>query len=70
MLCEIFGGHSAKYYAQEILQRGRLECGCRSLSRWNAYLRHELKVRNAGMPRMHWGQGLVYRASKLQVNCE
>ena len=48
-LREVFGGHSADYYAQEILQRGRLERARRRPSRWNAYLRHELKIRNAGM---------------------
>jgi hypothetical protein len=47
-LREVFGGHSAEYYSQEILQRGRLERGRRKPSRWNAYLRHELKLRNAG----------------------
>jgi hypothetical protein len=47
-LREVFGGHSAEYYSQEILQRGRLERGRRKPSRWNAYLRHKLKLRNAG----------------------
>jgi len=48
-LRETFGGHSTKYYAQEILQRGRLERSRRKPSRWNAYLREELRARNAGM---------------------
>jgi len=48
-LRETFGGHSTKYYTQEILQRGRIERGRRKPSRWNAYLRHELKKRNEGM---------------------
>ena len=48
-LRETFGGHSTEYYAQEILQRGRLERSRRKPSRWNAYLRQELKVRNEGM---------------------
>jgi len=48
-LRESFGGHTAEYYAQEILQRARLERGRRKPSRWNAYLRQELKTRNAGM---------------------
>ena len=48
-LRETFGGHSADYYAQEILQRGRLERGRRKPSRWNAFVRQELKARNAGM---------------------
>ena len=47
-LYETFGGHSIEYYTQEILQRGRLERSRRKPSRWNAYLRHELKARNAG----------------------
>ena len=49
-LRETFGGHSTEYYAQEILQRGRLERGRRKPSRWNAFLRQELKMRNAGTP--------------------
>lgn len=48
-LKETFGGHSTEYYTQEILQRGRLECGRRKPSKWNAYLHHEIKARNAGM---------------------
>ena len=48
-LRETFGGHAIEYYAQEILQRGRLERGRRKPSRWNAFLRQELKLRNAGM---------------------
>ena len=48
-LREAFGGHSAEYYTQEILQRGRTERSRRKPSRWNAYLRHELKKRNEGM---------------------
>lgn len=44
-----FGGHSTTYYTQEILQRGRLERGRRKPSKWNAFLRQELKTRNAGM---------------------
>jgi hypothetical protein len=47
-LREIFGSHSADYYTQEILQQGRTERSCRAPSRWNAYLRHELKKRNEG----------------------
>jgi hypothetical protein len=48
-LREVFGGHSTEYYAQEILQRGRIERGRRKPSRWNAFLRNELKKRNKGM---------------------
>jgi hypothetical protein len=47
-LRETFGGHSAEYYAQEILQRGRLERGRRRPTRWNAYLSQALKARNSG----------------------
>lgn len=47
-LRETFGGHAVEYYTQEILQRGRLERGRRKPSRWNAFLRQELKLRNAG----------------------
>ena len=47
-LREVFGGHSTNYYAQEILQHGRLERARRKPSRWNAYLQEELKARNAG----------------------
>lgn len=47
-LHETFGGYSAGYYTQEILQRGRLERSRRKASRWNAYLREELRLRNAG----------------------
>jgi hypothetical protein len=42
-LREEFGGHSTEYYHQEILQRARLERGRRKSSRWNAFLRYELK---------------------------
>lgn len=48
-LHEVFGGHSTDYYNQEILQRGRLERARRKPSRWNAYLREEIRIRNAGM---------------------
>ena len=47
-LREAFGGHSVEYYMQEILQRGRLERSRRKASRWNAYLRQELKALNSG----------------------
>ena len=47
-LREAFGGHSTEYYKQEILQRGRLERVRRKPSRWNMYLRQELKLRNEG----------------------
>ena len=47
-LRETFGGHSAEYYAHEILQRGQLERSRRKPSQWNAYLCQELKARNAG----------------------
>lgn len=49
-LHETFGGHSIDYYCQEIMQRGHLERSRRKASRWNVFLRHELKKRNAGMP--------------------
>ena len=48
-LRETFGGHSANYYTQEIMQCGRLAKGRRKPSGWNAYLRNVLKTRNAGM---------------------
>lgn len=44
-----FGGHTSEYYETEIMQRGRLERGRRNVSRWNAFVRHELQARNAGM---------------------
>lgn len=47
-LRETFGGHTTEYYTQEIMQRGRLERGRRKPSRWNAFLRQELKARNSG----------------------
>ena len=47
-LREAFGGHSVDYYAQEILQRGRLEKARRKPSRWNMFLRQHIKARNAG----------------------
>lgn len=43
-----FGAHSVDYYVREILQRGRLEGGRRKTSRWNAFVHHEMKLRNAG----------------------
>ena len=48
-LRETFGGHAIEYYTQEILQHGQLEQGRRKPSRWNVFLRQELKLRNAGM---------------------
>lgn len=48
-LRETFGGHSTQYYIQEIYQRGRVERGRRKASRWNAFLRNEVKKRNDGM---------------------
>ena len=51
-LRETFGGHSAEYYTQEILQRGHLERGRRKPSRWNAFLHQELKAQNAGTPKL------------------
>jgi hypothetical protein len=50
-LREEFGAHSVDYYHQEILQRGRLERGRRKATRWNAFMRHELKKRNDGTSR-------------------
>lgn len=47
-LRETFGGHSVEYYVQEILQRGRLERLRWKTSRWNAFLRQQLRTRNAG----------------------
>ena len=47
-LREGFGGHSAEYYTQEILQRGRLERSHRKPSRWNVFLKQQVKARNAG----------------------
>ena len=47
-LRENFGGHTVDYYSQEILQRSRLERARRKPSRWNAFLRHELKKQNDG----------------------
>ena len=49
-LREEFGGHTVGYYQQEILQRGRLERTRRKSSRWNTFLRQELKKRNNGVP--------------------
>ena len=48
-LRETFGSHSADYYAQEILQRGRIERTRRKPTRWNAFVRGELKKMNEGM---------------------
>ena len=73
-LREVFGGHSADYYAQEIMQRGRLERGRRKPSRWNAYLRQELKRQNAGMgqsshtpPSLNRALRIAPWATKVQV---
>ena len=41
--------HSTEYYAQEILQCRQLEHSHWKPLRWNAYLHHKIKVRNAGM---------------------
>lgn len=48
-LREVFGAHSVGYYTQEIFQRARLEQARRKPTRWNAFLKQELKTRNAGM---------------------
>ena len=48
-LRERFGGHSTEYYLQEILQHGRLEHARWKTSRWNVYVKQELRLRNEGM---------------------
>ena len=68
-LRESFGGHSAEYYAQEILQRGRLERVRRKPSRWNAYLRQELKIRNAGTSRLILFCGFTSQSTSPRVIC-
>ncbi|KAG6877060.1 hypothetical protein C0993_010604 [Termitomyces sp. T159_Od127] len=45
-LHEQFGGHTVDYYKAEILQVGRMKIETRAVSRWNAYLRHEVKLAN------------------------
>lgn len=47
-LHERFGGHSVDYYFEEIMQNGRLVKGSRETSRWNAYLRSEVRKLNDG----------------------
>lgn len=48
-LHERFGGHSVDWYFEEIMQRGRLAKNSREISRWNAYLRSEVRKMNDGM---------------------
>lgn len=64
-LREVFGGHSADYYVQEILQRGRLERGRREPSRWNTYLRQEIKQRNSGMEMVPYSLSLLNQVPRI-----
>jgi len=47
-LHERFGGHSVNWYFEEIMQNGRLAKNSRDTSRWNAYLRSEVRKINDG----------------------
>lgn len=64
-LREVFGAHSADYYTQEILQRGRLERGRRKPSKWNAFLKQELEKQNAGMAVV----SSICERANTHVNC-
>jgi hypothetical protein len=47
-LHERFGGHSVQHYFEQILQQSRMKKRSRKVSRWNAYLRSEVKRINDG----------------------
>jgi hypothetical protein len=68
-LREKFGAHSIEYYHQEILQRGRLERGRRKASRWNAFVRNELKKRNDGVSHVMFSMNpkLMLNSKRCQV---
>jgi hypothetical protein len=48
-LKEQSGGHSVDYYIVEIMQTSHIQKKGRSINRWNAYLRNEVKHINSGM---------------------
>jgi hypothetical protein len=48
LLREEFGGHTAEWYFEEIMQRARMSKSKRSTSRWNAFLQNEVKSINDG----------------------
>jgi hypothetical protein len=49
LLHEKFGGHSIQYYHEELMQRARMAASSRSPSRWNTFVRREVKRMNQGM---------------------
>jgi hypothetical protein len=53
LLREEFGGHTAEWYFEEIMQRARMSKSKRSASRWNAFLRSEVKSINDGDVLVH-----------------
>ena len=48
LLREEFGGHTVEWYFEEIMQRARMTKSKRETSRWNAFLRNEVKCMNDG----------------------
>jgi hypothetical protein len=48
-LKEQFGAHSVDWYFEAIMQQSRISKTKRAPSRWNAYLRQEVKAANNGM---------------------
>ncbi|KAG2126017.1 hypothetical protein DEU56DRAFT_743179 [Suillus clintonianus] len=50
LLHEKFGGHSIQYYHEELMQRARMAASSRSPSRWNAFVRREVKRMNQERP--------------------
>jgi hypothetical protein len=48
LLREEFGGHTAEWHFEEIMQRARMSKSKRSTSRWNAFLWNEVKSINDG----------------------
>ncbi|KAG1785413.1 uncharacterized protein HD556DRAFT_1249922 [Suillus plorans] len=50
LLHEKFGSHSVQYYHEELMQRTRMATSSRSPSRWNAFVRREVKRMNEERP--------------------
>ena len=53
LLREEFGGHTAEWYFEEIMQRACMSKSKRSTSRWNAFLWNEVKSINDGDVSVH-----------------
>lgn len=48
-LRELFGGHTVEWYFEEIMQQACMSKSKQETSRWNAFLREEVKQFNDGV---------------------